>query len=373
MAPANILPGRNTQSYQLLELIAVCGEFPANLLYRLPGSPSYKETVIWSLKKEKLLKTYYRDKLRGYRLGTRAKAALLAEFPERFSFYLTGNADTNMLKSEVPRRLRLHRIAEVYVLMRNAGISIFRDEKPQIFTPAPSLTFALESPSFYSSREIKELGIEAVKIRGSRMTGVLLAPSSIFLVYNNGSGTAKWDYRSEQKAKVLLELVLCRGHLTPQYTRTQAQGILLGTGMEPLYQILSSADSPTRCFFLLDGGYEHFYYLTNDHYGEVMIKLLCDEERMADLNRILSQGLKGREPGLPIENDALDEKGNPVLFGYLPDIPRMNRFSSALQIQNRPGTIICFDFQEAVLSRLYGGYVSFQTISFEKFERRFFP
>ena len=41
-----------------------------------------------SLKKSGLLRTYYRDRLRGYRLGAKAKAALLDGWPERFSSYL---------------------------------------------------------------------------------------------------------------------------------------------------------------------------------------------------------------------------------------------------------------------------------------------
>ena len=88
-----------------------------------------------SLKKSGLLRTYYRDRLRGYRLGARAKAALLDGWPERFSPYLTGDTDTNRLKSEVNRRLRLHRLAETYVTMDNAGIGLFQDEKPKVFSP----------------------------------------------------------------------------------------------------------------------------------------------------------------------------------------------------------------------------------------------
>ena len=373
MRTEDILPGKDTQSYRLLELTAICGEFPTDLLPRLPGSTSYKETVVWSLKKEKLLKTYYRDKLRGYRLGRRAKVLLLADRPERFSFYLTGNTDTNLLKSEFSRRLRLHRMAEIYVLMQNAGISVFRDEKPQIFAPDGSPVSCLAAPAFYSSREMKELGIEMIKIRGSRAMGVLLALSGIFLIYNSGTDTARWDYRSEQKAKVLLEILLCRQRLSCQYAKMQVQGVLLGNGMEPFYQILSGADSRTRCFFLLDGNYEHFYYLTNDRHGEVILRLLCDSEKTRALNHILSEGLYPKDSKSLIENDAINGDGAPVLFGYFLDIPRISRFLSALRIQGRTGTLICFDFQENMLSRLCGKYVQLLSISFEKFEGRFFP
>ena len=367
------LPGQGTLGYLLLELTAICGEFPADLLPRIPGSTSYKRKVLWSLKKDGLLKTYYQDGLRGYRLGRRAKELLLADRPERFSFYLTGNTDTNLLKSEVSRRLRLHRIAEIHAAMMNAGVAVFRDEKPSVFTSeAPSVSFA-ELPAFYGSREIKEMGVETVKIRGSRMTGVLLALSGIYLVYNCGPYSAVMDYRAEQRAQVLMELVLCRRRLAGLYGDSHVSGLLFGNGLEPFYRILTESDSRSRCFFLLDGNYEHFYYLTNDRRGEVLLRLLCDRSRRAELDRILMQGLCEGDAGFTVENDAMDEDGGPVLFGYFLDIPHINRFCTALQIQDRKGTLVCFDFQREVLERFCGGWVEFSTISFEKFERRFFP
>ena len=39
------LPKKDIQAYRLLELVAVCGEFPAELIYRLAGGPSYKENI----------------------------------------------------------------------------------------------------------------------------------------------------------------------------------------------------------------------------------------------------------------------------------------------------------------------------------------
>lgn len=122
-------------AYKLLSLTAISGEFPTDQLNRLPGSPYYLESVITALKKDGLLRTYYRDKLRGYRLGPRAKATLLDSRPDRFASYLTGDTDTNRLKCEIDRRLRLHRLAETYMTMDNAGVCVYRDEKPAIFAP----------------------------------------------------------------------------------------------------------------------------------------------------------------------------------------------------------------------------------------------
>ena len=48
-------------AYRLLSLTAISGEFPTDQLNRLPGSPYYLESVVTALKKDGLLRTYYRD------------------------------------------------------------------------------------------------------------------------------------------------------------------------------------------------------------------------------------------------------------------------------------------------------------------------
>ena len=144
-------------AYRLLSLTAISGEFPTDQLNRLPGSPYYLESVVTALKKDGLLRTYYRDKLRGYRLGPRAKATLLESRPDRFASYLTGDTDTNRLKCEIDRRLRLHRLAETYVTMDNAGVCVYRDEKPAIFAPDGYAGGRIVYPAFFSSREVKEM------------------------------------------------------------------------------------------------------------------------------------------------------------------------------------------------------------------------
>ncbi len=107
----------DTLSGLLLTLTALSGEFPTALISRLPGGDAYKKKVVKRLKKDRLLHTYYADGLRGLRLTASAKKLLLEGWPDRFCPYLTGRSETNMLKSEMGRRLRLYRMAEVLVTM----------------------------------------------------------------------------------------------------------------------------------------------------------------------------------------------------------------------------------------------------------------
>ena len=360
-------------AYRLLSLTAISGEFPTDQLNRLPGSPYYLESVITALKKDGLLRTYYRDKLRGYRLGPRAKATLLESRPDRFASYLTGNTDTNRLKCEIDRRLRLHRLAETYVTMDNAGVCVYRDEKPAIFAPEGYAGGRIVYPAFFSSREVKEMGIDTTKIRSSRSTGILLAPSGIFVTYNSSSALMKWRYKSELRVKTLLWNILCQQRLAQQYRVEQVHGLVLGDSMDLAYQILTSTGGAKHDYFMLDGSYDHFYFLTNDHQGEVILALLCDPVKTAELDRILSQGLYAGNPGRAMEQDAAEPDGTPVLFGYFCDLPRIVRFNTALELMERPGTLICFDFQADVLRRYCSDRVHLQTIDFTKFEGRLFP
>ena len=317
-------------AYRLLSLTAISGEFPTDQLNRLPGSPYYLESVVTALKKDGLLRTYYRDKLRGYRLGPRAKATLLESRPDRFASYLTGDTDTNRLKCEIDRRLRLHRLAETYVTMDNAGVCVYRDEKPAIFAPEGYAGGRIVYPAFFSSREVKEMGIDTTKIRSSRSTGILLAPSGIFVTYNSSSALMKWRYKSEMRVKALIWSVICQQRLSSQFRHEDVHGLILGNSMDLAYQILTSTGGRKHDFFMLDGSYEHFLYLTNDHQGEVILALLCDPGKTAELDRILLQGLTARQPGLAIEHDGISPDGSPVLFGYFCDLPRIARFNTSL-------------------------------------------
>lgn len=113
------LPSHNSLNYELLSLTAICGEVPCAGSSRLTASESYRKKVVTSLTHDKLLRIFSSHHLRGYRLGVRTKRLLLQQEPERFAFYLSGCSDTNAIKSEVPRRIRLHRIAQTYVTMLN--------------------------------------------------------------------------------------------------------------------------------------------------------------------------------------------------------------------------------------------------------------
>ena len=363
------LPNKDTKVYKLLEMIGIFGEFPNDLLSRLSVGKGYKEKMVMLLKRQGLIKTHYEDGRRGLRLTTTGKRFLLADNPERFEFYLSGNSDTNHIRCEAHRRDRLYRIAEASVTMSNAGVSIFRDEHPAIFSPSWEGGECIRAPAFYSSREIKESGATFSKIKGARAIGVMLTPHNIFITYNLGSSLMKWHYRAEMRNKALIQNLLCLERLPKQYSPKCISAILLADSMELAQKIL---ENKIEQYMLLDDNYENFYFVTNDEKGEMLLRLLCRPDLCTELDEILTEDLCYADPGALIENDAMTEDGRPVILAYKCNLNRIQKFDTSLKLQKKRGVIICFDYQAEVLRRFCSEAVEFQTLNYEKTERRFF-
>ncbi len=363
------MPPLDTLAGLLLTLTALSGEFPTALISRLPGGDAYKMKVVKRLKKDRLIHTYYADGLRGLRLTTSAKRLLLEEWPDRFCPYLTGRSETNMLKSEAGRRLRLHRMAEVLVTMYNAGVAVFLWQKPAVFSPTPPLDDVwVEQSAYYSSREVKEIGPQCDKIRGSRATGVLLTEDDVFAVYNTGASEMKWESNAEARLQALLKIDLCQHRLPSQYGDIGSSGaIVFGADMGQMPALMGVGGGKRRKYFALDERCRQFHYLTSDHHGEAVLRLLCDPAQRARLDDILAEGLSEARPNWLMPNDAMDGDV-PVLFAYTCDMPRIKRFVNGVTVHGLKGLLYCFDFQEEALSKICDPNVEIQCINFEAVE-----
>lgn len=358
----------DSMKYRFLEMIAISGEFPSSQISRLFSSPSYAEKIVTQLKSDGLIRLHYRDKLRGYRLTKRAKDFLLERNPKRFAFYLSGNTETNRVRSEPPRRIRLHQKAETYLTLQNSGISIFPDEKPLIFRCEAEPVIMQNLPLFYSSREIKELPYDTTKIRNSRSMGILLGPTCVYALYNTGSSLMKWEYKTEVRLNALMQ-----HHLqgSPYADRPKIRAILTGTDMEIAFHLMTSTGGYKRSLFMLDTSFEHFHYLPNAPEGELLLKLLTAPKQMLQLNRLLLSDMLPAKEDLPIEHDALSAGGEPVLLAYDFDMQRITRFNAGLHAYRKPGIIICFDFQLPCLRKYITADIQISCIDLLKFQRRF--
>ena len=358
-----------SQAYRLLGLVALCGELPADAIHRLPISESYRYKVAASLKSQKLIRLFERDNLKGYRLTQAGKKLLLQVQPSRFSYYL--DAGRISCRSEPARRRRLHAAAQTYITMIRAGIPLFHDEKAPIFEP-PGLA-AVPKPSgavFYCPHEVKDIGLEANKIRSSRVTGILFDDERIYLTYNTRGSVMKWETRAELRLLSLVESRFCRNPARSWYSDENVIGLMLGDSMGTALQLLDSHGGYKRSGYRPDAGFSRFWFCPNMPEGELQLRILTSPA-YGQLCRLLLSDLQTGTPAVAMEHDALDAEGRPVLLALDFDLPRLRRFRSALELFGCTGRIFCFDFQAPVLQAYMGGLADIQPVSLEKVRKEF--
>ena len=350
---------------QVLAATALCGELSPLAASRLVPSQSYRYHVLEDLLKAKLLRPYRRDKVKGYRLTRRAKDQLAEQGPDRYAALFCGCVRTNSYASELPRRLRMHRLGEVLAMMQLCGVALFRDEKADLFG-SQCLPAGAPLPAFYLAREVQAMGDAALKIKNARMAGVLLTPSRFFLVYNTGSGLMRWAPASELRARTLLTEWVGRRTGFPAYAGQSAGALLLGETMDLAPDLLQSRGGGRQQQFYLDGTFAQMCYLPNTPQGDAVLRLLLEETARHTLRTAIIKTLQPKPTRGNFAYDALDEQGQPVLFAWDFDLIRIQSFALGLGSRGLTGTAIAFDFQAGALRRYLGGRVQVRPLSLEK-------
>ena len=364
----------SSKAYKLLSLIAISGECSKDVYPFLYLTDSYNEKLMTRLKSDGLIKIHYKDKLRGIRLTRRGKDLLLSLSPERFSNNLTDNSETNRPRSDLPRRLRLQQASIAYAMLQCAGIPVYPEEKPALFSgnPQDSAKFAL--PLFYTAREWKELGAETIKINNSRSLGILLCEDALYVLYFTGDHPIKWEYRTELRLKAFLNYHLKQDMflgLCQKNTDYPIKALFLGNPMESAKTLMESNGGYQKSYFYLDGSFDFMHFLPASMEGITLLKLLCSPALQSTLDSLLRSDLEPANPDLGLIHDAI--KGTtPVLLSYNFDMLRLSRFKTALSFHEITGHLICFDFQKDTLQSYLGDLATIETIDLAKFERRFF-
>ena len=249
----------STSAYQALALTALSGGVRPGCCIPSGHSSQLRRKTPHKAEGGRL----YQDTLQGsaQRLppDKQGKKAPAHRQPGAVSLFIWAATQTRTAREAIiPRRLRLQQASIVYAMLLHAGVTVFRDEKPPLFQPGNQECHRLPLPVFYSSREIKELGAEAVKINNSRTMGILFAPKCIYAVFYTGDSLMKWEYRTELKVKTMLNYhishgVLNREHISPCYPPdTPIKALLIGTDMDTSLKLLTSTGGFQKSYFYLD-------------------------------------------------------------------------------------------------------------------------
>jgi len=339
---------------RFLCLTAICGELPCDLAGYAVGSSSYAASLVTRLKREGYLAVRKKDGIRGYVLKAKGKRELLEKYPDDFSLFLTGSVETNHVKSEPQKRLRLHRMGMAWVYFYRMGTRIFVTEKPDF---PPSVHEVRKRMAYYGAMELKG---GSDKVKGSRACGVLVSDKMPFVVYHSMEQLMKWAKKTERSMRSYTErLFVNRGFAY------QADAVMIGLSMKMLTVLLTSDGGIKKNLFQVDDVYEHYYFVPMKEDSLAQLTLITGEIAGQRFYDFLCQTLYRREEKEYARMAGYDETGTPIYFCYELELRSLMRIKQEMDWKGM-GKIVCLDYQVEALQNYFGKEVEVLAILPEK-------
>ena len=337
----------------LLRLIAISGELPAGLVGEIVGSESYAAALITRLKKENYISVRNAGGFKGYVLRSKGKRYLLEKYEDDLFFFLSGSAQTNHVKSEPEKRLRLYRMSEVWVFFMKMGIEIFQSQKPDL---GNGFEKSGKKAVYYGSLEYKE-STDAIK--GSRACGVLLTGDTAYVVYTMAK-RMKWAKKMETAMRTWTErMLLIGGGLR------QADSLILGDNMEFLLVLLNSDGGVRKNLYQVDDVYVRYYYVPRIDNAKVQMELLLTSWKREKLKKLLTTLVKYPRRKQYALSEGFDKDMQPIYFCHELDMRHLCRVKQEIGWKQQ-GTIICMDYQANMLKEYFGEEVRVRELNTDK-------
>ena len=339
----------------LLKIIAISGELPSYLASMIISSSSYAASLVTTLKKEGYIHVRSKDGLRGYILSRKGKTYLLSHYEADMRDYLTGARETNHIKSEKEKRLRLHRMSLAWTHFFMQGCYIFPSQKPKIFSDA--FFIKRETGTYYGSQELKE-GTD--KIKASRACGLFLKNGEAFVVYQTMENLLKWAKKTEYAMRAWVEGKALRHNLS-----WGSDAMFLGNSMAFLLQILKSTGGLKNQLFQVDDTYEHYYYVPClAIFSVIQTDLIVDGKTTKYFEKFLYTMLDDIETqGFSVHAGYIKQRR--VYFCYEMELKHLIQVKMDLERRGN-GVVVCLDYQAETLKEYFGEEVEMMVLVCQK-------
>ena len=116
---------------EILGLISLTIDFPCRLMNRFECSGRSAYRTIEKMIDDGYIKRYRKDGISSLRIMKKGQSILMDNNPDRFERTIEKKRYS---RSDLVKRLRLHRVASTYATMRNSDVKIYADEKPDLFS-----------------------------------------------------------------------------------------------------------------------------------------------------------------------------------------------------------------------------------------------
>lgn len=348
---------RNSQSYRLLTLVAMSGECSKEAMELLMPQDSYRKKLMIQLMGDNLIKGYEKNAVKGYRLSRRGKMLLLQMDKDRFGFFLEEGADATMRRSKLPQRERQHRVSEVLAMMESSGAEIYWDRKEHIFEDTDGQIVGIPQAAFYLPKEVKSQMDLSRKIINSKLAGVWLTESAVWVCYNMGPRLINWYENVEVRADILIRSILKKKGMNFH----GSCAVLFGESMAQAKFCLE--DPMTRAYFA-NSSFERICFVPLDEQGKALLQIIGDADMYEHLREGLMEDLVQERIGT-IACDGVSPDGRYVLICTDMDLKRLIQFNTRMQYSNGRGEVYCFGFQKDVVRDFCNENIEIMEVDFE--------
>ncbi|MCD7884731.1 MAG: hypothetical protein LUI87_13660 [Lachnospiraceae bacterium] len=343
------------KSELLLRAIAMNGELPCEAAEYILRSRSYTAALITKLKKEDLISLRNKDGLKGYVLRSKGKKKLLTLAGTEGKDILSGEMENNRPRTDLQKRLRLHRMAYSFTYFYRMNVPVFPSDKPP-FPPKRSDSKQSDyndekklpernGMAYFSASEVKA---GSVQVKGSRACGMLFVHQTAYVVYHTMDQRMKWAKKMESSMRTYAETcLLANGYLG------DVDAVMIGKDMRMMLTLLESDGGIKNDIYRPDDVYEHVYYFSMQDDGRAQMMVSLDGEIRERFRRFLMQPRHAGDTQRYPCADGFDEQGRPVYICCDLELRHLIWVKQEMEYKGA-GKYICLDYQAGQLKIYFG-------------------
>lgn len=367
---------------EIIKAVYACGCLPYRCLRLYPWKIKITQAAVLAMAKEGLLEIKKTKAGKQINLKNWNDASLeyMDYLPSSFLINFEKEMKEEVRKSfyDFSRGERLHKNAEIILMMHESGIKSYPNEKKDIREKNVWINNA--DKMYFTSMEIKavkpykvETGMDkdgVKKIIGSRLNGMLATPGGDYGVYNVGNRLIEWERYGESKMAQHLQRVLSEKR--KNYEKKDVECLLLASDEKLFIRVIENENDKQykkkKILLNIDYAYESMYGLPIDHNGEKMLAIISSagwKERMKE--RMMPEGAESRAAYSVACDGCINDIY--ILLFCIPDIAKLKMFYKRAKLENdkKKFEIYCFTYQIPMLAALVGDCVTLRSIELEEY------
>lgn len=364
---------RSEQNYarmaQILWFVGFCGEMPVSLAVRIDGHPEWNRHVVYRAVELGYLSIYRKKHsrwiVRTLRLTDKGLDYIGTYDSKGLRYILATNHGGVVRRNQIEKTLRCCALATATVMAYSAGAEILPDRKPPLGKrTSPSRTH-LTCPVFYSAYELRQgfasLDTSTVP-KTSRMLGVIVSGTSVYILYYTGRTRMYWMRNQEENVTAMLKTLLARAGIEVN----QINQVLIGENFQLAIRIARYGVRNEGRYFTLSNEYNHSHFLSNNRAGDQLLSLLIHRDRQLTFERTILQDYEPCAVSNRIYDAQTPDLHRPVALGYTFDLLQLINLDPLRCASKHKPILLCLDYQTDAIQELVGPDVEVRGVDLEE-------